>query len=150
LLEQASCSRRNCRRRKSGYENLEPTAGAAQLAEFELFARLGDQEGCDALVGSLLTLRVAVRLPVGLWRRQLGDRRKLSMRCASPSSPTSSRVARALLKSFIIRIIRGLLRDARHRFAGRGGEDSRRRNLQPASCSAIAGPEAVVTIAHRK
>jgi hypothetical protein len=77
LLEQASCPRRNCRRRKSGYENLEPTAGAAQLAEFELFARLGDQEGCDALVGSLLTLRVTVRLPVGLWRRQLGDRRAL-------------------------------------------------------------------------
>src|SRR5512134_558366 len=72
------------------------------------------------------------------------------MRCVALSSPTSSRVALALLKSFIFRIICALLRDARHRFDGCCGNGIRRRNLQPASSLATAGPEAVVMFAHRQ
>src|SRR5437588_2637583 len=42
------------------------------------------------------------------------------MRCAAFSSPTSSQIARALLKSFIFRMISESLRVARHRQAWRG------------------------------
>src|SRR5690606_22688491 len=62
LLEQAAGPRRDGGGRIARHEDFKTLARAAELSELQLFASFGDEEGCDALIGSFLPRRFSVSL----------------------------------------------------------------------------------------